>query len=240
MNIIRVATYKDLSEKASQILLKQIKEKSNSVLGLATGGSVIGTYELLVEDHKKNKTPYNQIKTVNLDEYIGLKPNNPYSYHYFMNQYLFQHIDLLEQHTHVPKGVSDDFQNECHQYEQTIEQLGGIDLQLLGVGVNGHIGFNEPGTSFQSKTHIVDLSPSTIEVNSRFFNTIEEVPTKAITMGIQTIMNSKKIVLLASGKTKAPILKEILKGEVTENVPASVLNQHPDVTIIADEEALAN
>jgi glucosamine-6-phosphate deaminase len=239
MRVVKVANYEEMSQKAAECIIRQVKEKPDSVLGLATGGTVIGTYQLLAKDHQKNGTSYQQILTVNLDEYIGISPEHEQSYHFYMKKRLFDHIQIPPENTYLPDGQAEDLEEECKRYDERIESLGGIDLQLLGIGVNGHIGFNEPGTPFDSKTHIVELSESTRKANARFFNTLEEVPKKAITMGIETIMKSKKILLLASGLKKAPIIRKLFQEGITEEIPASVLKKHENVVLIADEEALS-
>ncbi|MED1489255.1 glucosamine-6-phosphate deaminase [Bacillus smithii] len=239
MRVVKVANYEEMSQKAAECIIRQVKEKPDSVLGLATGGTVIGTYQLLAKDHQKNGTSYRQILTVNLDEYIGISPEHEQSYHFYMKKRLFDHIQIPPENTYLPDGQAEDLEEECKRYDERIESLGGIDLQLLGIGVNGHIGFNEPGTPFDSKTHIVELSESTRKANARFFNTLEEVPKKAITMGIETIINSKKILLLASGLKKAPIIRKLFQEGITEEIPASVLKKHENVVLIADEEALS-
>lgn len=238
MRVVKVANYEEMSQKAAECIIRQVKEKPDSVLGLATGGTVIGTYQLLAKDHQKNGTSYRQILTVNLDEYIGISSEHEQSYHFYMKKRLFDHIQIPPENTYLPDGQAEDLEEECKRYDERIESLGGIDLQLLGIGVNGHIGFNEPGTPFDSKTHIVELSESTRKANARFFNTLEEVPKKAITMGIETIMKSKKILLLASGLKKAPIIRKLFQEGITEEIPASVLKKHENVVLIADEEAL--
>ncbi|MEK4223535.1 glucosamine-6-phosphate deaminase [Bacillus sp. FSL W8-0116] len=239
MRVVKVANYEEMSQKAAECIIRQVKEKPDSVLGLATGGTVIGTYQLLAKDHQKNGTSYRQILTVNLDEYIGISPEHEQSYHFYMKKRLFDHVQIPPENTYLPDGQAEDLEEECKKYDERIESLGGIDLQLLGIGVNGHIGFNEPGTPFDSKTHIVELSESTRKANARFFNTLEEVPKKAITMGIETIMKSKKILLLASGLKKAPIIRKLFHEGITEEIPASVLKKHENVVLIADEEALS-
>lgn len=239
MRVVKVANYEEMSQKAADCIIRQVKEKPDSVLGLATGGTVIGTYQLLAKDHQKNGTSYRQILTVNLDEYIGISSEHEQSYHFYMKKRLFDHIQIPPENTYLPDGQAEDLEEECKRYDERIESLGGIDLQLLGIGVNGHIGFNEPGTPFDSKTHIVELSESTRKANARFFNTLEEVPKKAITMGIETIMKSKKILLLASGLKKAPIIRKLFQEGITEEIPASVLKKHENVVLIADEEALS-
>ncbi|WP_453992233.1 glucosamine-6-phosphate deaminase [Bacillus nitroreducens] len=239
MKIIAAKNFDDMSELAAAMISHQVKEKQNSVLGLATGGTVEGTYKELIKDHKQNQTSYEGIQTVNLDEYVGIEKEHPNSYHHFMMENLFSHINIKQENIHLPKGLAKDYEEECKRYEKVISDLGGVDLQLLGIGVNGHIGFNEPGTSFDSVTRVVELEESTRQANMRYFNSIEEVPTHAITMGISTIMKSKKILLLVSGKAKSEILEKVINEGVTENIPATVLKNHPDVTVIADEDALS-
>lgn len=239
MKIIEVNDYTEMSQRAAKYIIEKICQNPTLTLGLATGGTPIGTYKNLIEDHKKNGTSYQQVTTFNLDEYIGLSGEDKNSYRYFMNEQLFNHIDINKQNTHVPHGDSLNIDEECLRYEQLLTQHGGIDLQILGIGGNGHIGFNEPGTLFNTKTHVIQLAPSTIRANARFFNKIEEVPTRAITMGISTIMKSKEILLLVSGESKNQAMAKLLTENVTENFPASVLKQHPYVTIIADKAAVS-
>ncbi|MFD0050537.1 glucosamine-6-phosphate deaminase [Actinomycetes bacterium NPDC127524] len=241
MKTIIVKDYEEMSQKAAGYIIKKVRENPKLTLGLATGGTPVGTYRNLIEDHEKNGTSYKHATTFNLDEYVGLPQENPQSYRSFMDDNLFNHIDIIKTETHVPSGNKETLHTECEKYEKLLSDHGGVDLQLLGIGGNGHIGFNEPGTSFDSKTHIVDLAPSTIEANSRFFDSEQEVPTQAITMGIQTIMNSREILLIVSGESKREALSQLLNGEeVSESFPASVLRNHPCVTIIADESASAN
>jgi glucosamine-6-phosphate deaminase len=239
MKLIEVQSYDEMSKVAAEIMIEQIKTKPNSVLGLATGGTPIGTYQNLIKDFTKNKTSYERVITVNLDEYIGLEKDNPQSYSYYMKEQLFNHINIPESQTHLPfaNGVEDE--EAGNNYEKLIDSLGGIDMQILGIGENGHIGFNEPGTSFSSTTSIVKLDDSTREANARYFSKMEDVPTHAISMGISTIMKSRKIILLISGVKKAPILNQLFHTDVKEDLPASILKKHPDVTIIADQEALS-
>jgi glucosamine-6-phosphate deaminase len=239
MKVVAVKNFDEMSQYAAAIISHQVKEKPNSVLGLATGGTVVGTYKELIKDHEQNKTSYENIHTVNLDEYLGIEKNHPNSYHHFMMENLFSQININQDNIHIPNGLAKDYEQESKAYEKVISDLGGVDLQLLGIGVNGHIGFNEPGTPFNSETHVVELEESTRQANLRFFNSIDEVPTHAITMGISTIMKSKKVLLLVSGKTKAEILEKVINEEINETIPATVLKNHPDVTIIADEEALS-
>ncbi|UGB31652.1 glucosamine-6-phosphate deaminase [Metabacillus sp. B2-18] len=238
MNIIEVKNYDEMSLKAAEYIINRVKNNLNLNLGLATGGTPKGVYNKLIEDHQQNHTSYKQVKTFNLDEYIGLSKEDSNSYHHYMNENLFQHLNILNENTHIPSGLNDDNEAECRKYESLIIEAGGIDLQILGIGANGHIGFNEPGTSFHSKTHVVDLAQSTRKANARFFHSLDEVPTQAITMGIQTIYQSKEILLLASGKSKQDAMVKLLSGEITEEFPASILNNHPKALIIADEEAL--
>lgn len=239
MKLLKANNYHEMSKKAAEVILNQLKEKPNSVLGLATGGTVLGTYECLVEDYKKNHTSYQHVQTFNLDEYTGMSRTDSHSYHYYMNENFFKHIDIPTDHIHIPNGLGKDLIGECQNYEDKITEYGGIDLQLLGIGQNGHIGFNEPGTSFDIKTHVVTLTESTRKANARYFESISSVPTQAITMGIGTIRKSKHILLLASGKEKALILQQLFNDVIDEIVPASVLKMHSNVTIIADEEALS-
>lgn len=239
MKIIEVKDYAEMSQKAAEFIIEKVNLCPSIKLGLATGGTPLGTYQKLIEDHRKNGTSYRYVTTFNLDEYIGLSGENKNSYQFYMNDKLFNHIDINNNITNIPRGDSEDLQIECHRYEDLINKLGGIDMQILGIGKNGHIGFNEPGTSFNSITHVVDLAESTIKANGRYFNRSEEVPTKAITMGISTIMKSKEILLLISGESKKEALYKLLYEDINENFPASVLKNHPYVTIIADKAAVA-
>lgn len=239
MKIIKVKNYDEVSKEAALYMLEKISKAPNMVLGLATGGTPVGMYANLIKDHQENHTSYKDITTFNLDEYLGLDGSHESSYRYFMNSQLFNHIDIDKSKTYVPSGNAANSEDECEQYEQLIKEHGGIDLQLLGIGGNGHIGFNEPGTSFQSKTHIIELTEKTRTDNARYFDKLEDVPTHAITMGIATIMEAKEILLLASGEAKREAMSRLINGEVSEDFPASLLNNHPHVTIIADEAALA-
>ncbi|KHO62282.1 MULTISPECIES: glucosamine-6-phosphate deaminase [Thermoanaerobacter] len=237
MKVIITVNYDEMSKKAAEIVKKQIKEKPNTVLGLATGSTPLGMYKHLIEMYKKGEIDFSNVITFNLDEYIGLSPDHPQSYHYFMFHNFFNHINIKKENVHIPNGIAEDLEEECRKYDEEIEKAGGIDLQILGIGVNGHIGFNEPEESIETKTHVVTLTEDTINANKRFFKSAEEVPRKAITMGLGSIMKAKKIVLLASGKNKAEAIKETIKGQLTTKVPATVLALHPDVTIIIDKEA---
>lgn len=239
MNIIKAKDYQDMSRKAANIISAQIIMKPDCVLGLATGSTPIGTYAQLIDWYKKGDLDFSKVSTVNLDEYRGLKHSDPQSYYYFMHENLFRHVNIRESATHVPDGANPDAATACEEHERIIKELGGIDLQLLGLGNNGHIGFNEPGAAFEKETHCVDLTKSTIEANARFFEKIEDVPTQAYTMGIRTIMMAKKILVVVNGEGKADIVARAFWGPVTPEVPASILQMHPNVTVVADEAALA-
>lgn len=237
MKIIKTEDYNEMSKKAANLIGAQMVMKPDSVIGLATGSSPIGTYKELIRRCDAGEIDFSEITTVNLDEYRGLPRDNDQSYYYFMNHNLFDHVNIDKEKTHVPNGMVEDAEKECSDYEALIESLGGIDLQLLGLGHNGHIGFNEPAAQFDKVTHCVDLQESTIEANKRFFDSIDEVPRQAYTMGIGTIMGAKKIVVVVSGEDKAEIVKKAFTGPVTPNVPASILQMHPDVTVICDAAA---
>lgn len=239
MNIISVKDYKEMSQMAATIIINKVKANPSINLGLATGGTPKGLYEELIQDHQTNGTSYAQVHTFNLDEYVGLAADNPNSYRYYMVETLLGHLDVDLTQTFIPNGTAENAQAECELYETLIEQHGGIDLQILGIGHNGHIGFNEPGTPFSSKTHVVTLASSTREANARYFSSIDEVPTHAMTMGISSIMNSNEILLLVSGEDKADAIYHLLEGKITEEFPASILKNHQNVTIIADEKALS-
>ena len=230
----------DSEEKISELIaeefIKQVNKKANSVLGLATGTSPLKVYANLVKANKEGRVTFKDVATFNLDEYIGLDGTHDQSYRYFMNVNLFDHIDIDKAKTHVLKGVGD-YEAYAKQYDDEIASFGGIDLQILGIGSDGHIAFNEPGTPFDSLTHVAELAESTIVDNSRLFNDISEVPTKAVTMGLKSIMNAKKIVLIATGKNKAKAIASLLKGVKTIDNPSTVLIDHPDCTIYCDEAA---
>lgn len=231
--------YKDMSRKAANIISAQVIMKPNCVLGLATGSTPIGTYDQLVEWYNKGDLDFSEVTTVNLDEYKGLPRTNDQSYYYFMHQHLFDRVNIDPERTNVPNGMEPDAEKECGRYEELIRSLGGVDLQLLGLGHNGHIGFNEPGEAFEKETHCVDLTESTIEANKRFFASADDVPKQAYTMGIKTIMQAKKILIVVNGENKADIVERAFFGPVTPEVPASILQLHNDVTLVGDEEALA-
>ena len=239
MNIIRAKDYQDMSRKAANIISAQIIMKPDCVLGLATGSTPVGTYRQLIEWYEKGDLDFSRVSTVNLDEYRGLTHIDPQSYYYFMQENLFDHVNIDKAATHVPDGTNPDAADACVKHEQIIKSLGGIDLQLLGLGNNGHIGFNEPGAAFEKETHLVDLAESTIRANARFFTSIDEVPKQAYTMGIRTIMQAKKILVVVSGEGKADIVSRAFFGPVTPEVPASILQMHPDVTVVCDEAALS-
>lgn len=239
MNIIRAKDYQDMSRKAANIISAQIIMKPDCVLGLATGSTPVGTYHQLIEWYEKGDLDFSRVSTVNLDEYRGLTHIDPQSYYYFMQENLFDHVNIDKTATHVPDGTNPDAADACVKHEQIIKSLGGIDLQLLGLGNNGHIGFNEPGAAFEKETHLVDLAESTIRANARFFTSIDEVPKQAYTMGIRTIMQAKKILVVVSGEGKADIVSRAFFGPVTPEVPASILQMHPDVTVVCDEAALS-
>ena len=239
MKIYKAKDYKDMSRKAANIISAQVIMKPNCVLGLATGSTPIGTYDQLVEWYNKGDLDFSEVTTVNLDEYKGLPRTNDQSYYYFMHQHLFDRLNIDPERTNVPNGMEPDAEKECGRYEELIRSLGGVDLQLLGLGHNGHIGFNEPGEAFEKETHCVDLTESTIEANKRFFASADDVPKQAYTMGIKTIMQAKKILIVVNGENKADIVERAFFGPVTPEVPASILQLHNDVTLVGDEAALA-
>ena len=239
MRIIRTRDYEDMSRKAADIIAAQVIMKPNCVLGLATGSTPIGTYARLVKKHKKGDLDFSGVTSVNLDEYKGLTKENDQSYYYFMNDNLFSKVNIDKSRTFLPDGTETDSDKACRDYNQIIADVGGVDLQLLGLGHNGHIGFNEPAAVFEAETHCVDLTESTIQANKRFFASIDDVPRQAYTMGIKTIMMARKILVVVSGADKAAIVKKAFFGAITPEVPASVLQIHPDVTIVADEAALS-
>lgn len=234
--IIITKNYEELSAKAAEVMLGVVKQNPKAVLGLATGTTPLGLYAKMISDHRENGTDYSQIRTVNLDEYKGLPRTHEQSYAYFMKKNLFEGLGIAPEQTNIEDGTAKDEKSECARYDALLEQLPR-DIQLLGLGSNGHIAFNEPGTPFGSGTHVVTLAESTVKDNARLFEDISEVPRKAFTMGIKQIMQAKKILILASGVNKAEAVYKMVKGEVTEQVPASVLQLHPDCTLIADEAA---
>lgn len=238
MKLLRTRDYEDMSRKAANIISAQVILKPDCVLGLATGSTPIGAYKELVERYQKGDLDFSLVKSVNLDEYKGLPKDNDQSYYYFMYNNLFKHVNISLDNVNLPNGMEPDSAVECARYDKVIESMGGIDLQLLGLGHNGHIGFNEPADHFPTTTHCVDLTEMTIEANKRFFADISDVPRQAYTMGIKTIMSAKRVLMLVSGEGKAEILHKIVCGPITPQVPASILQLHPDVTIIADEAAM--
>ncbi len=232
MNFITVDSYEELSRKAANIIAAQIILKPASVLGLATGSSPVGTYKKLVEMNKNGDIDFKNVTSVNLDEYVGLDGTHEQSYRYFMNDNLFSKVNIDIEKTYVPSGCSENVAMECKNYDELIANLGGIDLQLLGIGYDGHIGFNEPDEFFVKETHLVNLDESTIDANARFFETRDDVPKSAVTMGMMSIMNAKKILLIANGEKKEAILRKAMYGPIDPKVPASILQLHPDVTVI--------
>lgn len=239
MKIIRTKNYEELSKRAADVLAAQVILKPDCVLGLATGSTPIGAYDELARRCAAGELDFSAVRTVNLDEYKGMPRENEQSYYYFMNQHLFSRVNIDPKNTHLPHGMELDDAKETARYEQLIEDLGGIDMQLLGIGHNGHIGFNEPNDEFVLNVNCVKLTQRTIEANKRFFASADEVPKEAYTMGMRNIMLAKRILLVISGEDKAEILKEMLTGPVTPRVPASILRLHADVTLVADEAALS-
>ena len=237
MKIIKAKDYYDMSRKAANIISAQIIMKPDCILGLATGSTPIGVYEQLVEWYGKGDLDFSQVTTINLDEYKGIPKEDPHSYYYFMNDKLFDKVNIRKDHTYLPDGMEPDSAVACQNYDSIIHSLGGADLQLLGLGHNGHIGFNEPGIAFEKETYCVNLSDQTIKANMRFIAKEKDVPRQAYTMGIKSIMSARKILVVVSGSDKAEILKKAFYGPITPAVPASVLQLHNDVTVIADEAA---
>ncbi|PKK86647.1 MAG: glucosamine-6-phosphate deaminase [Tenericutes bacterium HGW-Tenericutes-8] len=236
MNIHIYNSKSQIDQAVAKLLIDQVLENPKCTLGLATGSTPIGIYQLLVKDHLKNQTNYEQVTTVNLDEYIGLPKTHGESYYNFMHRNLFSYINIQKDNIYLPDGLTDDLQLACENYNRVLSQFVP-DIQILGIGTNGHIGFNEPNTPFDSKTHIIELAEKTRKDNARFFNTMDEVPTHAITMGIQNIMDAKKIILVATGKQKASAVKAMISGPVNESIPASILQKHNNVEIFLDKEA---
>ena len=237
MKLIVVENYEELSKVAAQEYANVIKENPKAVLGLATGGSPIGMYKELIKMYENKELDFSNVTTVNLDEYVGLNPEHEQSYRHFMNENLFKHINVDITKTFVPNGLAEDLAAQCKEYDEKIKELGGIDVQLLGIGNNGHIAFNEPDTELSAGTHVISLTQNTIEANARFFDNIDDVPKTAITMGVGGIMKAKKIILIASGESKAEAIKGIFSGKITTENPASMLQMHRDVILIVDEDA---
>ena len=236
MNFITVKNYNELSLKAAGIICGEVLCKPNCVLGLATGSTPVGTYTEMAKRYNSGEVDFSKVTSINLDEYLGLDGENEQSYRYFMNENLFNKININKENTFVPKGNGQNPKADCEAYEALIKEKGGIDLQLLGIGFDGHIGFNEPDEVFVKDTHVVDLDPSTIEANARFFTSKDEVPKKAITLGIGGVMSAKKVLLIANGKGKKDILEKSFFGPITPKVPASILQLHKNVTVIYSEE----
>ena len=239
MRVIRAKDYYDASRKTANIISAQVILKPDCVLGLATGSSPVGAYQQLIKWYEQGDLDFSKVRTVNLDEYVGLSPANDQSYIYFMRNNLFNHINIDPSNTHVPNGLELDAEVQCSNYDSIIRDLGGVDLQLLGIGHNGHIGFNEPCDHFPVGTHCVDLTQNTIDANARFFESEDQVPRQAYTMGIMDIMQAKRVVMIVTGANKAQILKDAFCGPVTPQVPASIMQLHPDFTLVADEAALS-
>ena len=237
MIVIIKENYEEVSKRAAQIVAKQIRLKPNSVLGLATGSTPLGLYKELIKLHKDEGLDFSKVVTFNLDEYIGLPPEHSRSYHYFMYQNLFNYININSRYIYIPHGMAQDIERFCEWYEKEIERFGGIDLQILGIGTNGHIGFNEPGSSLGSRTRIKTLTKKTIEGNVRFFEKLEDVPKYAITMGVGTIMDAKKQILLATGKDKAKAISQAIEGPISQVMPSSILQLHRWVSIVLDKDA---
>ena len=237
MKLLIVKGYEEMSEKATEIFVQQIQEKPDCVLGLATGSTPEGLYAKLAEANARKEVDFSRVRTVNLDEYYPISPENDQSYRYFMNRVLFDRVNIEKSNTFVPDGETKDVDAFCRSYEERIDAMGGIDMQLLGIGRNGHIGFNEPDGELIPLTHLTALTPNTIEANSRFFASEEDVPRHALTMGIQSVFKAKRVVMLASGKDKADAVRAMLQGNLNTLCPASLLRLHPDVTVICDEDA---
>jgi len=239
MIIIQAKDYDEMSRKAALFIASQVLLKPNCLLGLATGSTPVGTYQELIRFHEEDGLSFQQVRTVNLDEYYGLPASHEQSYRFFMQENLFDHIDILPENTHVPDGLSRDPQAYGKEYDEMIASMGGIDLQLLGIGSNGHIAFNEPGRYFTAQTRLVDLNKNTIEDNARFFESADEVPRQAISMGMRSILGARRILILASGANKAEAVRDMLEGPVDPMIPASILQLHPNVTLVADNASLS-
>lgn len=237
IKIIIVDNYDQMSKKAAAMIEAQVLLKRNSVLGLATGSTPEGMYQELVKKYQENEVDFQDVTTFNLDEYYPIAPDNPQSYAYYMHENFFKHVNVREHYQNIPSGSNTNVEETCQVYDRAIEASGNIDLQILGIGTNGHIGFNEPDVKFEAGTHLVELDEETIEANARFFDNIDDVPEQALSMGIRNIMHSKKIILMASGQNKAKAIRAMLKGPVTPELPASILQLHQDVTLIIDEAA---
>ena len=237
MKFYKLKDYKDLSKKAAQLIASQLILKPNTVLGLATGSTPEGLYTELIKLYEQKIIDFRDVTTFNLDEYYGIHRHNPQSYYHYMRKNLLDHINIKKENINIPNGLAENVERHCREYEEKIKTSGGVDVQILGIGRNGHIGFNEPTDEFKKETHLVYLQEETIEDNARFFENIDEVPHKAISMGIKTIMDAKKILLIANGESKAQAMYDSLRGPITPKVPASILQLHRDVTVVVDEEA---
>ena len=239
MKIYRAKTYEDMSRKAANIISAQIIMKPDAVLGLATGSSPIGAYKQLIDWYNKGDLDFSEIRSVNLDEYKGLGPDDEQSYAYFMKENLFKHVNIKPENTYIPNGLEEDTEYECRRYNGIIAGLGGIDLQLLGIGGNGHIGFNEPGEAYDKETHCVALTENTIKANARFFDSMDQVPKFAYSTGIKNIMQARAILLIASGESKAEAVYNMICGPITPACPASILQLHNNVSVVADQAAMS-
>lgn len=239
MRFVYCKNYDEMSKKIAEDLIQEIRQNPEIVLGLATGSTPEGTYEYLVKAYEEGTVDFSKVTSVNLDEYKGLGPDDDQGYRYFMNHHLFDHVNIDKANTYVPNGLEEDSDKACSEYEAIIEKVGGIDVQLLGIGGNGHIGFNEPGEIFIKGTHCVDLAESTLKANARFFDSIDDVPKQAYSMGVGNIMSAKKVILAVSGKNKAQALYDTLYGDITPKVQASILQLHNNVVLYADEDALS-
>ncbi len=237
MKFIVCKDYDEMSKKAAEIMIEVVKNNPKATLGLATGSSPIGMYNCMAEAYKKGEVSFKECKSFNLDEYYKISKDNDQSYYYFMNENLFSKIDIDLKNTDIPNGEAEDYEEECKRYDAKIEANGGIDVQVLGIGNNGHIGFNEPEDWLYAGTHKTGLTQSTIEANKRFFASIDDVPTSALTMGMATILKARKIVMVISGKAKAEVTKILKEGRISTSCPASILHCHNDVTIVCDEDA---
>jgi len=237
MRIIVEKDYHAMSKKAALMVASQITLKPNSKLGLATGGTPKAMYDKLIGMYREEEVDFSEVQSFNLDEYCGLEAEHPNSYHYYMNDNFFKEINIRKENIHIPDGSAEDFNKECRNYEESIKNAGGIDLQILGIGSNGHIGFNEPAENLNVATEVVDLTEETIAANSRYFESKDEVPKKAISMGMATILKAERIVLMASGKNKAEAIKKTVSGKISTQIPASLLQTHPEITIILDRDA---
>lgn len=237
MRLLVEENYEELSRVCAEKIVEVVRNKPDAILGLATGSTPEGVYKYLIKYYEEGLVDFSKVTTFNLDEYVGLPANDPNSYRYYMNDKLFKHINVKPENIHIPNGTSDNYEEECREYDKLIEDMGGIDLQLLGIGNNGHIGFNEPSSFLYRGTHITDLTEETIKANSRFFEDEKDVPRKAITMGIGNILHAKSIILIANGYAKSDIIADIIEGNITTTIPASVLHLHSNVLVITDEQA---